>query len=94
MNDLLQRLRACKVHLLLIDHLRKQLSTPMLVGLGPKKGMKKLLDDLHMQFIQVWAAGRQGWRDAGERKTVGEGYAPRCGLRDLPKGLGVQSSLS
>lgn len=56
------------MHLLLIDHLRKQLSTPMLVGLGPKKGMKKLLDDLHMQFIQVWAAGREGGTMGGEER--------------------------
>ena len=80
------------MHLLLIDHLRKQLSTPMLVGLGPKKGMKKLLDDLHMQFIQVWAAAREGWRD-GEKERLWQRDMAQ-GQGDPLKGLGVHSSLS
>mmetsp|Transcript_19149 Transcript_19149/g.32938 ORF Transcript_19149/g.32938 Transcript_19149/m.32938 type:complete len:548 (+) Transcript_19149:333-1976(+) len=48
-NDFVKRIRALKIHMLLVGHLRKQL--PSLFGL--EKAQRKLMEDLPNQFTQV-----------------------------------------
>ncbi|KAJ9505858.1 hypothetical protein QJQ45_028265, partial [Haematococcus lacustris] len=49
-NEFVKRVRACKMHLLLVGHLRKQMPSMF----GKEAAQKKLLQDLPAQFTQVW----------------------------------------
>ncbi|KAL6763258.1 P-loop containing nucleoside triphosphate hydrolase protein [Haematococcus lacustris] len=48
-NEFVKRVRACKMHLLLVGHLRKQMPSMF----GKEAAQKKLLQDLPAQFTQV-----------------------------------------
>lgn len=48
-NEFVKRVRACKIHMLLIGNLRKQLPAMF----GAQKVQKKLLDDIITNFTQV-----------------------------------------
>lgn len=48
-NEFVKRVRACKIHMLIVGHLRKQMPTMF----GREKAQKKLLDDIVAQFQAV-----------------------------------------
>ncbi|EFJ53160.1 hypothetical protein VOLCADRAFT_55400 [Volvox carteri f. nagariensis] len=58
-NEFVKRVRAAKIHILLIGHLRKQMPSMF----GKEKAQKKLLDDIIANFEEVW--GGEKWKGAG-----------------------------
>jgi hypothetical protein len=61
-NEFVKRVRACKIHLLILGHLRKHM--PALFG--KDKAQRKMLEQLPDVFFQV-GAGELAWAQAGER---------------------------
>lgn len=53
-NEFVKRVRALKIHLLLIGHIRKNMPTMF----GKEKAQRKMLESLPSIFYEV----RQGWR--------------------------------
>jgi hypothetical protein len=56
-NEFVKRVRACKIHILIIGHIRKHMPAMF----GKDKAQRKMLDQLPDIFHQVGVCIRLGW---------------------------------
>lgn len=79
-NEFVKRIRAAKIHMLLIGHMRKQMPSMF----GQEKAQKKLLDDLGTQFMQVMREHHLPAGDFPDPSRFGEILAA-FNLMEFPK---------